>query len=37
MDPSTKKAIKETLILVGKAVVTGILYGLAARIWKWKI
>jgi hypothetical protein len=34
MDPATKKILKETLKFVGKIVVTGILYGLAARIWR---
>jgi len=34
MDPATKKIVKETLKFMGKIVVTGILYGLAARIWR---
>ena len=33
MDPATKKIVKETLKLMGKIVVTGILYSLAERIW----
>ena len=34
MDPATKKILKETFKFVGKIVVTGILYGLAAKIWR---
>lgn len=34
MDPTPKKMVKETLKFVGKIVVTGILYGLAAKIWR---
>ena len=35
MDPATKKIVKEVLKFVGKVLVTGILYGLAARVWRW--
>jgi len=34
MDPKTQKILIETLKFAGKIVVTGILYGLAARIWR---
>lgn len=34
MDPATKKIVNETFKFLGKIVITGILYGLAARVWK---
>ena len=33
IDPATKKILNVTFKFVGKIVVTGILYGLAVRIW----
>jgi|TARA_B110000459_G_C16577129_1_gene479362 hypothetical protein len=32
-----RRMVKETLIIVGKVVATGILYGLAGRIWDYKL